>query len=345
MKFTIVTILLFVFISLVYGYLRKNTVQSSEVFMNSYITNSLKGLAIFFVVFSHFGGAYQISIPRPLGTIGVSLFLILSAYGINESYIKHGLNHYFSKRVTRVLIPYWVVLILFSVFLLISHKFNLVDLLQQVFLIKLINPNYWYLIELIYWYVAYYCIIRYFKRSKVKNILFILLGVLFSIVFSYDLSYVIQILSFPIGYWISEYKTFLMKVVKSNYSTVLALIIFIIGSISAVLKGIPSLGISDTSFTGYLCGIFTGAFISISIIILVSHFDIPAYMTSFFYLISSIAYEIYLVHFFFIDMIRSDHSFLVAIEYIMIILLLSISLKYISKFLQKLLFNRSIKKI
>ncbi|MBS6711888.1 MAG: acyltransferase family protein [Ruminococcus sp.] len=44
-------------------------------------------------------------IEYPAG-VGVSLFLILSGYGLAMSYSKNGLAHYWTKKIQRVWIPY-----------------------------------------------------------------------------------------------------------------------------------------------------------------------------------------------------------------------------------------------
>lgn len=57
-------------------------------------TNSqvMKGIAILAVILCHLMGAFGCgtTLFTPLGGIGVSIFLMLSAYGLNESYIGGG---------------------------------------------------------------------------------------------------------------------------------------------------------------------------------------------------------------------------------------------------------------
>ena len=55
-------------------------------------TNILKGYALFAILFSHVGQFLSINAIELPGGIGVSLFLILSAYGITYSVEKNGLK-------------------------------------------------------------------------------------------------------------------------------------------------------------------------------------------------------------------------------------------------------------
>lgn len=52
----------------------------------------MKGVAIICVVLCHYMGTFGqgITVFTPLGGIGVAIFLILSAYGLNESWNQGG---------------------------------------------------------------------------------------------------------------------------------------------------------------------------------------------------------------------------------------------------------------
>lgn len=52
-------------------------------------TNMLRGLAMVMIMFGHVGGCYEESVWfSPLPGVGVALFLMLSGYGNNESYLR-----------------------------------------------------------------------------------------------------------------------------------------------------------------------------------------------------------------------------------------------------------------
>lgn len=73
--------------------------------MNLKLTKMCKGIAIIFIVCCHaFGHSFRYF--TPLGGIGVTIFLILSGYGLQLSYQKNGINKYWGKRFIGVYIPF-----------------------------------------------------------------------------------------------------------------------------------------------------------------------------------------------------------------------------------------------
>lgn len=67
-------------------------------------TTTLKGIAIVIIILSHTMGCFT-RVFTPLGGIGVAMFLILSGYGLNESFKRNGIGSFWKKRFLRVWIP------------------------------------------------------------------------------------------------------------------------------------------------------------------------------------------------------------------------------------------------
>lgn len=68
----------------------------------------IKGFAIIIIVICHLGNKFTY-LFTPLGGVGVALFLILSAYGLEKSYIENGgLQDFWRKRIITVFIPYGI---------------------------------------------------------------------------------------------------------------------------------------------------------------------------------------------------------------------------------------------
>lgn len=63
-------------------------------FLDKDSTDTMKGVAIICVVLCHYMGTFGqgITVFTPLGGIGVAIFLILSAYGLNESWNQGGVR-------------------------------------------------------------------------------------------------------------------------------------------------------------------------------------------------------------------------------------------------------------
>lgn len=52
----------------------------------------LRGIAILLVILQHLGGSFGTNLLTPLGGTGVAIFLVLSGFGLNESFKKKGLD-------------------------------------------------------------------------------------------------------------------------------------------------------------------------------------------------------------------------------------------------------------
>lgn len=83
-------------------------IEQSNFIFSYYISNIIKAFAILLVVLCHIGNRFTRA-TTPLGGIGVALFLILSAYGVEKSFIKSGLKGFWRKRLITVYVPYWIV--------------------------------------------------------------------------------------------------------------------------------------------------------------------------------------------------------------------------------------------
>lgn len=107
----------------------------------------LKGIAVISVIISHLiCGGYELRLFTPFGGIGVALFLVLSGYGLNESYHNSGLTSFWQKKLTRIGVPWliWCGLFLFIGLVVPS-------LSKKHFLIR-----YWYLEYLITWCLIFW---------------------------------------------------------------------------------------------------------------------------------------------------------------------------------------------
>ena len=85
--------ILFTVIILVLWWISGSLSEKDEyMFMDRQCTDIMKGFAILCIVMCHMMGTFGGGIVyfTPLGGIGVSIFLILSAYGLNESWSRGG---------------------------------------------------------------------------------------------------------------------------------------------------------------------------------------------------------------------------------------------------------------
>jgi len=120
------------------------------------------GIAIIFIVFSHV--AFQNSfLGELLGRVGVFSFLFISGYGIAASYgiANIDLKRYALKRFERVVIPYWTVLSLDIIRIVMQGKIPIPDMVLAmnyffiVFIPYDIISDAWFVPYILFWYLVY----------------------------------------------------------------------------------------------------------------------------------------------------------------------------------------------
>lgn len=162
-------ILLFPILVLLVAYIYQNIVGVSDTptFLDRNYTTALKGVAILFIMYGHCacfwpGGR----LTSPFGGIGVSLFLILSGYGLNESYLKRGLDGFWKKRISKVYIPYIIAAMLPIVFK--------GQLAKSGGVILCYDSPYWFVTYIIECYIVFWVCTR--LLSKYRMCIFLVLS-------------------------------------------------------------------------------------------------------------------------------------------------------------------------
>jgi peptidoglycan/LPS O-acetylase OafA/YrhL len=183
-------------------------------------TEELKGLAILAVVFSHIG-YFLVSDHRflfPLSTISgvaVDLFLFLSGFGLTISTLKKGGSavNFYLKRLPRLFIPFWIVLVSFLLLdffiLKISYPWQTVlkgffGIFTRADIYQDINSPFWYFTLILFYYLIYPLV--FLKKMPWVSALIIYI-VSYLIVFQWNPTFIFQvssfylfhILAFPLG--------------------------------------------------------------------------------------------------------------------------------------------------
>lgn len=171
-------------------------VLSENMFMGRDYTTVLKGLAILLIIIGHCSGQWVGGrLLTPCGGIGVAIFLIASGYGLNESYKRNGLSEFWSKRISKVWLPYVLIVVMLAPLKWISVE----DFILQIICIK---SMYWFVPYIMACYILYWFSSRFFPKWRL--VIFFIVGSA-SIIFMPELQ-AEQALSFPVGVLLSEYK-------------------------------------------------------------------------------------------------------------------------------------------
>ncbi|MFV0576032.1 MAG: acyltransferase family protein [Vibrio sp.] len=257
--------------------------------INRTTTLNLKGLAIILVIFGHLVTSQVLKIPaefRYFATFSVSVFLILSGYGLTKSYLSNGLKKYTSKRLKSVYIPFFVANII--IYILWGYKsHNISTLIKTISFNQFdlaMDGTMWYIYFIAMWYVLFFFIFSMKITNKAKTtILFIIAGILTQIptikeITTISFQFSLHALSFPIG---------VMLALQTKYDE--NKIITIISLSFSTFLVFYSLLWEKYSFAKYSITVLA---FGIAIILIFKTFDIDNKILSFF---GKYSYEAYLV--------------------------------------------------
>lgn len=172
-------------------------------------TTALKGIAIVLIVLGHMGYI------RWGGAGGVSLFLILSGYGIDKS-TENGFDSYWKKRFKKVWIPYVLITIIALIGKGLYDWRNIALSLVGLDFGFLVDKTMWFISYIMLWYLGYYCFARVgncISERKTIRIAIKAIGLLAMIpvfmafyhlgVWSVNTGALIYLMMFPFGVFLS----------------------------------------------------------------------------------------------------------------------------------------------
>lgn len=302
----------------------KNEKEKINKILSFDTSTILRGIAILLVIFQHIGGSFGTNLLTPLGGTGVAIFLVLSGFGLNESFKKKGLDYYWRNRIIRVFIPYFILISIISCF---SENFNIRTYLLDILGIK---TSYWYIAFLLKQYILYYIATRFFYKFRIQ-IIFVI-----SIIFIFILPNIEaeQGLSFLLGVLISENYN---KVCSSKLLTksVLIFSFFCIGTIFLAIKQLPIIREYEDHFIWHWVQLFIKLPYAIFFILIIHKFSI--FNRNFLIFTGMISYELYLVHMIFLKYIdmKLMNAFIVIIISFALSYLFYLLNQHINTFLRK----------
>ena len=259
--------------------------------LNRSLTDALRGIAVLIIIICHFiGGGFEIRYFTPLGGIGVAIFLFLSGYGLNESFLAKGLNGFWTKKTLRILLPYllWCGLLAITVLLLPydSPAFR----------------RYWYLEYLALWYAIFYFSKKFLPKYS-ELIMIVLAVCMFPFMRNIQTE---QSFSFLLGVVVSGQK---LKLEKINKWVLICTMVsvFTFGITCLFLKQIHWFrAFGEESFVVKLLQLGTKLPIGLSIIIAVSYLYRSVFFWRIFEILGIVSLELYLVQMPFPGYIQGD---------------------------------------
>lgn len=266
-------------------------------FMSKNHTILLRAFAILIIILSHIVNG-NISVFTPLGGIGVSIFLILSGYGLEESYKKNGLKNFWKKKFINVYLPFFVLnvvyFLLISIFPAICDKsVSFKDAILSLLFIKRYHGYFWYLEYLFICYFIFWAVNLSKADSKLRLIIFWVISIVGFFVFD-DRQMVQQTGAFVLGITMSDgLKKLWQQLKDSRY--IYGLLFLGLGVLAMCIKQIGAFrAMQDTLIFDFLqlCNKILPGFA----IVLLSYPIVNKFNLNCFYGIGLASYELYLVH-------------------------------------------------
>lgn len=128
---------------------------------------------------------------------GVTIFLILSGYGVSRSFSAKGLGYYWIKKIVRICIPW---LLVWTISLFVNFCFNKQNIVEELKLLLLISSGNWFLQFLFLWYIIFYITHKWLYKNR-----WIIISFSSMVIFaSLGNTQAEQALSFPFGVLIAE---------------------------------------------------------------------------------------------------------------------------------------------
>lgn len=263
--------------------------QNELTILNRTHTLISRGFAGVCIMTQHITNDLGTSVFTMLGGTGVAVFLILSGFGLNESFKKHGLEKYWRKRILNVFLVY----ALFELLMLPIRK-DWSGIIPFLLDITCIKTKAWFLHYLLILYVCYWLINKFIHKHEIKAVCWAIIAAL-TLIFGSDLERE-QAVSFALGVLMSEKKEKIIACLgkRNNMITVTA------------VSYTVSFGFLFLKHTAYIRGLFgTVPYaliqigikvpLAIGIMMLVCMLS-NLFNSAPFKLLGKISFELYLVH-------------------------------------------------
>ena len=136
-------------------------------------------------------GKGPITIWNSFGLLFTSIFFFFSGFGLYKSYKtkENYLDGFLRRRLLRILIPFAITNILYLVTVSYSRVTGVGDVITSLFGFTLINSNAWFLVELVFLYIAFYICFKWSRSERgaiVKLSCFTLLMVIGALLLGHD---------------------------------------------------------------------------------------------------------------------------------------------------------------
>ncbi|MFJ8103366.1 acyltransferase family protein [Lysinibacillus sp. NPDC096212] len=208
--------------------------------LNKSITDQLKGIGIIFVIFGHLCLLDIINMPSDkfdyAGVWGVTIFLILSGYGLTQSYLKNGIHfNFLSKRFSKVVIPYIIITLIWIIVdkIIFNVEYGSIQIVKVLFGLNFnypVDPTMWYITYIFMWYIVFFVVFILPIKNVLKVLLIISISLIFYVTsFNVIFDWNFYTFAFPIGIVVAYGFSIMNKYsVKIKYQNIILILITVI---------------------------------------------------------------------------------------------------------------------
>jgi peptidoglycan/LPS O-acetylase OafA/YrhL len=285
--------------------------KKKSTFLDFSQTEQLRGLAILFVIIEHFW--YHVCNEKNtvflFGGYAVTLFLLLSGYGLMRSNMAHQITarEFFLKRIRKIFIPYWLATIGIAItdYLLWQKRYPLQDLFFTFTGINIskelqyFDHSRWFITLLLVNYLTFFCCAKLWKplSAALALVFFSFVLILLRRYELFPLGARHQLIAFPLGCLMAVIGTFnwLNKLELRHNMAMATLISLAMFSIYLIgLRPMDNYAIEKalTYLQSYLIPFLFCLLYILSLSILAS----AGYISQFLGFCGYLSYELYLIH-------------------------------------------------
>lgn len=304
-EFLVMTILLIVICGL--GYIKSDSIKME--WMDKKFTTIIKGFSILTVIWAHGGAELHINGIQFIAGVGVALFLICSGYGLELSYKKNGLKFFWIKRLSKILIPLFIMEAIWET--IIDRSFSIAKYIDTSFSLY---QGGWFIKYIIICYCIFFVCklitINLLNLSDKNEIKFLFLCFVLFFIFECINPYMTdipflrarQMFSFFFGVILAKNKNILFSTHYKNKSLAISSILLSISILFMAITQIPTIKFGKTFIVNIL-SLFTVFPIAIAFIILSQYFT-KIFQNKILKFIGLISFELFLSQGYFLNYIN-----------------------------------------
>lgn len=154
--------------------------ETSPTFLTLEQSKMIQGASCLCIILHHLVqavtgyGVRSIGLTTVFNYIGfyfTAIFFFFSGYGLLTSHLQKEdyLNKFLQKRLPKVLIPFWIVNLILVAISIIGYgdRKSTGIVLREIFGLRLINSNGWFIVEIILFYLAFFILFSLIKKKDI----------------------------------------------------------------------------------------------------------------------------------------------------------------------------------